>query len=150
MEDRRFERSQPEPQLSATVIDMNDVIFLVAFNFPVLVPDPKAIGRRAGGIAVATLYSFAEGKLLGANVRQREMRHIKLVEERRFFAIGLPVAQSKAKKRHLVAKALAALRVEMTGVIPPLGFEIGVRIVIGRETQRSPRQGELVGKTASK
>ena len=66
------------------------------------------------------------------------MRHIKLVEERRLFAIGLAVAQAEAKKCHLVAVALAALRVEMAGVIPPLGFEIGVRIVIGGKLNFRP------------
>ena len=158
MEHGCFHRAKAEPQLGATVVDLDDVIFLIARNFPVLVPDMEAIGRRAGFVAVAAhagvagnaaIDSLAESKLLGANVRQGEMRHVKLVEERRLFTIFLAVAQAEAKKRHLITVAPATLGFQVAGVVPPLGFEIGVGIVIGRKNQLSPGQGELVGEPGS-
>ena len=67
------------------------------------------------------------------------MGHVKLGKERRFvFDFALPVTQTETEKRYLVTVTLAALTFQMTSVIPPLGFEIGMGIVIGGESKFAP------------
>src|SRR5262245_28300417 len=124
-----------------------------AFDPPVFIPDRVAIGRRPGLAAVtapaglagnATIDPFAKDKLLRLNIRQRKVRHVKFGEQRRLFHFFLPVAHAEAKERYLVAIALAALAFQMAGVVPPLGFEIGVGIVVGGKREFASRQCELV------
>src|ERR1043165_6600066 len=71
------------------------------------------------------------------------MRHVKIGEERR--GIALPaVFQAEAEKRHLVAVVFPRRGREMSRVVPPLGFEVGVRVVVARERYLPSRQRRLI------
>src|ERR1051325_10363019 len=71
------------------------------------------------------------------------MRHVKIGEERRGIAL-LAVFQAEAEKRHLVAVAFPRRGHEMPRVVPPLGFEVGVRVVVARERYLPSRQRRLI------
>ena len=92
-----------------------------------------AIRRRAGLVTVAAIDAFAETKFLGGDIRQSEVRHIQVSENDRVFLTlrFLAVAQPETKKRHLIAVALAALGLQVSRVVPPLGLEVGMRKMIG-------------------
>jgi len=71
----------------------------------------------------------------GRRIGQRRMREHDLL--RRKGAWVLIACAARAEKRHLESHRLAVGRIEPTGHVPPLGAEIGMRAVIGRELQRN-------------
>jgi hypothetical protein len=61
----------------------------------------------------------------------------------------LPIAHAKAKESDLIAVAFATFAFQVAGVIPPLGLEVGMSIVVCRKRQFTPGQRKLVTETGN-
>ena len=77
------------------------------------------------------------------------MGHVQFTEQRLFLRLVLAIAHAEAKERDLIAVPFAALAFQVAGVIPPLSFEVRMRIVVRRKHQFTAGQGELVGEGGS-
>ncbi len=117
---------------------------VIAFHFPIFVPDVIPIRGGAGLFPVPTVDALAKTKLSCSDVRQGKMSHIKIRKDWLVFPGPLAVTQAETEKRDLVTVALARFGLQVAGVVPPLGLVVGMRIVIGRKRQRSAGQGKLV------
>jgi len=121
------------------------MIVFICLDFPVFIPNEVAISRGSCPIPVTTIDPLAKQELFLIDVRQRKMRHVEFSEEWFILRCLLVIPQAEAKEGHLIAVAIARLRREMPGVIPPLSFKIRVRIVVCGERKLSAGEGELIG-----
>src|SRR5205814_289016 len=85
--------------------------------------------RFAEGAAARLLF---EAKLLTADVGDREVRELQVVDDE---ARGVRIAvgrrlDSVAEKRQLVTEPMAIGIEQIAGKIPPLGFEFAMRVVV--------------------
>src|SRR4030095_13974638 len=125
------------------------MIPLVALNLPVFVPNPIAIRRRAGFVAVTAIDALAKNKLLRRDVRKRKVGHVKFTEQRLLFYFLLSITHAEAKEGNLIAVAFAAFALQMTRVVPPLGLVVGMGIMIRGESELAPGKSELIGEAGT-
>src|SRR5690242_16146282 len=117
---------------------------MIAFDLPILVPNEIAIGSSAGFAVVTAIDSFAITKSLRVDIRKREVRHVQFAELRLLLGLVLPIAQAEAKESDLVTVAFATFAFEMSGVIPPFGFEVWMRVMILGKRDFAAGQSQLV------
>src|SRR6476660_911967 len=131
-------------QFSAAVVHSDFMIIVIALDLPVLIPNQITVRRCARFAVVTAIDSLTVMKFLGVNIGKREMRHIQFAERRLLLGLVLPIAQAETKKSHLVAVALAAFGFQMSGVIPPFGFDAWVRVMIVGKSDLAAGQGQLI------
>src|SRR5690349_9031114 len=125
------------------------MIIAIACDIPILVPNQITIRQSTRFAVVTAIDSLPVAKFLGVNIGKRKVRHVQFAEGRLLLGLVLPIAQAKAKKSDLVAVARAALSFEMSGVIPPFGFEVGMRVMILGKSDLAAGQSQLIRESGS-
>src|SRR5690349_22492066 len=125
------------------------MIIVITLDLPVLIPNQITIRRGARFAVVTAIGSFPITKFLRVDIRKREVRHVQFAELRLLLRLVLPIAQAEAKKSDLVTVAFATFAFEMSGVVPPFGFEVWMRVMILGKSDLAAGQSQLVLKSGT-
>jgi hypothetical protein len=117
---------------------------------PVLDRDTERLAARAREARGAAAHALRGRVAPAGDICDREVREVDLV---RGEACGGRRSGRKAaaEESELEAEAAAVLRLELAGVVPPLGLELEVRAVVQRQPElagrgRSRERGRLAGR----
>src|SRR5690349_24703041 len=125
------------------------MIIVITLDLPVLIPNQITIRRGARFAVVTAIDSFPITEFLRVDIRKREVRHVQFAELRLLLGLALTIAQPEAKKSDLVTVAFATFAFEMSGVVPPFGFDVWMRVMILGKTNLAAGQSQLISEAGT-
>ena len=104
------------------------------FKTPIAVPDLQDLGTGPGGAQCSPIEPIGEVETLAVQIGDGEVSHVE-VTHRPAGGVGHipPFFGPYSKEGDLIAVPLAIGRLEMAGIVPPLGLEGGMIEVISRK-----------------
>src|SRR4029077_6223657 len=115
----------------------------VALRRPVVEPDPEGMRPRAGQAERGPLEVAPGVKAPARGVGDREVRKVELTGRPRGAGRRVPLGgrgQRGAEEGELEAEVATGGGLEIPGVVPPLGAEVGMGSEIGGKGERARRQ----------
>ena len=117
---------------------------LVPCRLPVTVPDAAFVEARPSQARAGAVQTASAVKRAPVNIGHGQMRQVQIVDTPRG-RIEIAVGRRRpllalAEENQLKAVALAVLRLQVAGVIPPFGAEVRVIEMIARKPVAIPRQ----------
>ncbi len=113
----------------------------VGGELPVLEPDPQRLGSGSGQPLGAAAEALEGMKDAAGGVGHGEVGHVELTGRPRRLAAYRLRGEGRAEEGRLIAEVAPGGGLEVAGEVPPLGAEVGMGPVVGREAEGPGLEG---------